>query len=61
MQWKRKLANKKAYMLAEIHGRREELSRKPEYIKEVLEFGASRARKEAEKVMAEVKEAMNVL
>ena len=41
--------------------KREELSKKPEYIKEVLDYGAQRARKEAEKTMAEVKTAMNVL
>ena len=35
--------------------------KKPEYIKEVLDYGAQRARKEAEKTMAEVKTAMNVL
>ena len=48
-------------MLADIHAKRAELEKKPEYIKEVLEYGAQRARKEAEKNMAEIKAAMNVL
>lgn len=37
-------------LLADIHTKREELSKKPEYIKEVLDYGAQRARKEAEKL-----------
>jgi tryptophanyl-tRNA synthetase len=47
-------------MLADIHIKREELSKKPGYIKEVLEYGAKRARLEAEKNMAEIKAAMNI-
>ena len=47
-------------MLADIHIKREELSKKPGYIKEVLEFGAQRARVEAEKNMVEIKAAMNI-
>ena len=61
VQCKKRLAEKMNALLADIHTKREELSKKPEYIKEVLEYGAQRARKEAEKTMAEVKSAMNVL
>lgn len=48
-------------MLKEIHERRTELSAKPEYIREVLAYGAERAQKEASKNMAEIKAAMNLL
>ncbi len=61
VECKKRLAEKMNTMLADIHIKREELSKKPGYIKEVLDFGAQRARKEAEKTMAEVKAAMNVL
>lgn len=61
VECKKRLAEKMNALLADIHTKREELSKKPEYIKEVLDYGAQRARKEAEKTMAEVKTAMNVL
>lgn len=61
VQCKKCLAAKMNAMLADIHAKRAELEKKPEYIKEVLEYGAQRARKEAEKNMAEIKAAMNVL
>lgn len=61
VQCKKCLADKMNAMLADIHAKRSELEKKPGYIKEVLEFGAQRARKEAEKNMAEIKAAMNVL
>lgn len=48
-------------MLADIHVKREELSKKPGYIKEVLEYGEKRAREVAAKNMAEIRAAMNVL
>jgi tryptophanyl-tRNA synthetase len=60
VQCKKLLTEKMNNMLADIHIRREELSKKPGYIKEVLEFGAQRARVEAEKNMAEIKAAMNI-
>lgn len=47
-------------LLSDIHTRRTELEQKPGYIKEVLEFGASRAQKIASANMAEIKEAMNI-
>lgn len=61
VQCKKLLAEKMNGMLADIHVRREELSKKPGYIKEVLEFGAQKAHLEAEKNMAEIKAAMNML
>lgn len=61
VQCKKLLAEKMNGMLADIHVRREELSKKPGYIKEVLEYGAQKARIEAEKNMAEIKAAMNML
>ena len=61
MQCKRCLAERMNDMLAGIHSRRKELEQKPGYIKEVLEYGEKRARAVAEKNMAEIKEAMNVL
>ena len=61
VECKKRLAENMNALLADIHTKREELSKKPEYIKEVLDYGAQRARKEAEKTMAEVKTAMNVL
>ena len=61
VQCKKCLCERMNAMLADIHIKREELSRKPEYIKEVLEYGAQRARVEAQKTMAEIKDAMNVL
>ena len=60
VQCKKMLAEKMNSMLADIHIKREELSKKPGYIKEVLEYGAKRARVEAEKNMAEIKAAMNI-
>lgn len=61
VQCKKQLAEKMNCMLADIHARREELSKKPGYIKEILEYGAQKARIEAEKNMAEIKAAMNML
>lgn len=60
VQCKKNLAEKMNSMLAGIHLKREELSKKPDYIWEVLEHGAKRARAIAEKNMAEIKAAMNV-
>ena len=61
VQCKKCLAEKMNCMLAGIHAKRKELEQKPGYIKEVLEYGDQRARVEAEKNMAEIKAAMNVL
>ena len=48
-------------ILADIHIRREELKNKPNYVREVLEYGAERARKVAAANMEEIRAAMNVL
>lgn len=61
VQCKKCLAEKMNCMLADIHVKREELSKKPSYIKEVLEYGEKRAREVAAKNMAEIRAAMNVL
>ncbi|MDO4178904.1 MAG: tryptophan--tRNA ligase [Phascolarctobacterium sp.] len=60
VQCKKCLNAKMNEMLKEIHERRMELSEKPEYIREVLAYGAERAQKEAVKNMAEIKAAMNL-
>lgn len=60
MQCKKCLNGKMGELLSGIYAKRQELEKKPEYIKEVLDFGAERARKIAEKNMAEIKEAMNL-
>ncbi len=60
MQCKKNLAEKMNTMLADIHTRREKYASNPKYIKEVLNHGAERARREAEKNMAEIKSAMNM-
>ena len=61
VQCKKCLNAKMNDMLKEIHERRVELAQKPEYMREVLAYGAERAQKEAAKNMAEIKAAMNVL
>lgn len=57
---KKCLGEKMNAMLADIHVRRADLEKKPEYIKEVLDYGAKRAKVIAEANMAEVKKAMNI-
>lgn len=61
VQCKNCLAEKMNCLLADIHLRREELKKKPAFIKEVLEYGAERAGKVASSNMEEIKRAMNVL
>lgn len=58
---KKLLAEKMNGMLAGIHAKRQELEKKPDYIKEVLDNGAKRAQVIASKNMEEIKRAMNVL
>jgi tryptophanyl-tRNA synthetase len=48
-------------LLADIHIRREDLKNKPAYVREVLEYGAERAKKVAAANMEEIRAAMNVL
>lgn len=61
VQCKNCLAERMNDILADIHIRREELKNKPNYVREVLEFGAERARKVAAANMEEIRAAMNVL
>ena len=61
VQCKNCLAEKMNAMLSEIHVKREELSAKPQYVREVLAYGAERARKVAAANMEEIRMAMNVL
>lgn len=57
---KKRLAEKMIMTLADVHGRRKELAQKPEKIKELLAYGAERARKIATKTMEEVRSVMNL-
>ena len=57
---KKLLADNMLKLLEPVHEKRKELVEKPEYIKEVLDFGAERARKVAQKTMVEVREAMQL-
>lgn len=57
---KKRLAEKMVTTLAEVHGRRKELSGKPEKIQEILAYGAERARKIAATTMEEVRAVMNL-
>ena len=61
VQCKNCLAERMNDILADIHIRREELKNKPNYVREVLEYGAERARKVAAANMEEIRAAMNVL
>ena len=57
---KNKLAENMAETLAEVRTRREQLASNHSKIKEILEYGAERARKVAEETMTEVRQAMNL-
>lgn len=57
---KKLLAENMIKMLAPIHEKRNELVEKPEYIKEILDFGAERARKVAQKTILDVRDAMKL-
>lgn len=57
---KRCLGEKMNALLADIHLRRQELEKKPDYIKEVLDDGAKKAQAVASVNMAEIKKAMNI-
>lgn len=57
---KKQLAENMIKQLAPIHEKRKELVEKPEYIKEILDFGAKRARVVAEATMLQVKDAMKM-
>ncbi len=58
VQCKKRLAERKILQLQPIYEKRQELLKKPEYIKEILEDGRIRARDKAVETMEEVREAM---
>ena len=60
VECKRNLAENMVNTLADVHARRRELAAKPGYVKEVLAYGAERARKVAALTMEEVREVMNL-
>ena len=57
---KKMLAENMITILMPIHEKRSELEKKPKYIKEVLDYGAERARVVSEKTMLKVKNAMKL-
>jgi tryptophanyl-tRNA synthetase len=57
---KKNLADKMVDKMADMHTRRNEYQSKPEKVKEILAFGAERARKVASRTMEEVRKAMNL-
>lgn len=60
VECKKRLGEKMVDSLADIHLRRSALEANPGRIKEILAYGAERARKVAETTMQEVREAMNM-
>ncbi|NLV36258.1 MAG: tryptophan--tRNA ligase [Clostridiaceae bacterium] len=60
VQCKKNLAAKMAIMLTPLYERRQALLQKPEYIREVIEYGNECARKIARKTMADVRKAMKI-
>ena len=60
VQCKRNLATKMAVYLSPIYEKRQEILKKPSFIREVVEQGNLNARKTAEKTMADVRRAMNI-
>lgn len=60
VQCKKNLAAKMAEKLDPIYGRRLELKKKPEYIREVVMNGSANARKVAERTMIDVRKAMKI-
>ncbi|QDR80765.1 tryptophan--tRNA ligase [Sporomusa termitida] len=60
VECKKRLAAKMTTTLADVHGRRKELAGNPAKIKEILVYGAERARKLAAATMAEVRAVMNL-
>lgn len=60
VECKKRLAEKMVATLSDVHGRRKQLSLKPGKIKEILAYGAERARKLASATMDEVRSVMNL-
>lgn len=57
---KKRLAERIVEFLADVHSRRQELEKNPRRIREILDYGAERARKVAAATMEEVKQAMHL-
>jgi tryptophanyl-tRNA synthetase len=57
---KKLLADRMSEALTPIYERRQEFLQRPRYIREILASGAQRARREAERTMAIVREAMRL-
>jgi len=60
VQCKKNLAGKMAEMLTPIYDKRQELLKKPDYIREVIENGNANARKIAQRTMSDVRKAMKI-
>lgn len=60
VQCKKMLAEKMVDMLADVHSRRRELENNPGRVREILAYGAERARKVAAVTMEEVRAAMHL-
>ncbi|MHC1746099.1 MAG: tryptophan--tRNA ligase [Negativicutes bacterium] len=60
VQCKKMLAEKMVDMLADVHARRRELENNPGRVREILAYGAERARKVAAATMEEVRAAMHL-
>ncbi len=60
VQCKKNLANKMAEYLTPIYEKRQELLKKPEMIREIIEEGNKKARAKAQKTMEEVRSAMKI-
>lgn len=60
VECKKRLAEKMSMTLADVHGRRKEMAKNPKKIKELLDYGAERARKIAATTMEEVRSVMNL-
>ena len=60
VECKKRLAQQMVTTLADVHGRRKEMAQNPEKLKEILAYGAERARKIAAATMEEVRAVMNL-
>ncbi len=57
---KKCLGEKMNTLLADIHAKRRELEKRPDYIKDILDAGAKKAQEVAAANMSEIKKAMNI-
>jgi len=60
VECKKRLAQQMVTTLADVHGRRKEMAQRPDKLKEILAYGAERARKVAAATMEEVRAVMNL-